>query len=377
MNTRAWICMCFGIFMMGAVGLATAAMAGHKASPPASKFRTRAGRYQLSGPCICDNLTVFLIHGKDRLVGKTFLTLPEALAQKKAIVHETQNVNELTMENLSPDSEILVLSGDIVKGGQQDRTIAYDIVLAPKSGKVAVAAYCVESGRWSARGRESVSTFESSPNQLASKEAKIALKGSPAIRGGLGGALSGLGGLGGGLGSAQSAVWMQVARQQMMLSTSLGKSVRSAQSTSSLELSLEDRRLLRKVEQTTRSLSKIIDNKSDVIGYAFAINGEVNSADVYASHNLFVKLWPRLLKATVIEAIADQQKGKKVSPCKVEAVKAFLLEAGKGKTSTTKVSQRIRLIRRENKKTILFSTEDLSTGKGHAAVSLRENYIKK
>jgi hypothetical protein len=56
--------------------------------------------YRLSGPYTHGNLTVFLVHGKD-LTTKTFLTLQEALAQKKVRVYETKDVNELAIRNLS------------------------------------------------------------------------------------------------------------------------------------------------------------------------------------------------------------------------------------------------------------------------------------
>jgi hypothetical protein len=46
--------------------------------------------YRLSGPYTHKNLTIFLVHGKDQITGKTFLTLQEALAQKKVIVYETK-----------------------------------------------------------------------------------------------------------------------------------------------------------------------------------------------------------------------------------------------------------------------------------------------
>src|SRR6266446_2632977 len=57
--------------------------------------------YRLEGPFTQGNLTVFLIHGKDRIKGQTFITLQEALVQKKVIVRETREVNELTIENIS------------------------------------------------------------------------------------------------------------------------------------------------------------------------------------------------------------------------------------------------------------------------------------
>src|SRR5438552_18547497 len=55
--------------------------------------------YGFSGPYTHENLTIFLIHGDDALKQKIFLTLPEALQQKKIVIHETRSVNELSMEN--------------------------------------------------------------------------------------------------------------------------------------------------------------------------------------------------------------------------------------------------------------------------------------
>src|SRR5260370_39329454 len=78
--------------------------------------------FRLEGPFTQDNLTVFLIHGKDKIKGETFLTLQEALLQKKVIVRETRSVNELSIENISRE-EVYVQSGDIVNGGAQDRML--------------------------------------------------------------------------------------------------------------------------------------------------------------------------------------------------------------------------------------------------------------
>src|SRR6266700_3367221 len=109
--------------------------------------------YRLEGPFTEGNLLVFLIHGKDKIKGQSFLTLQEALVQKKVIVRETRSVNELAIENISRE-EVYVQSGDIVKGGQQDRMLVVDLMLPPHSGKIPIAAYCVENGRWQKRGAE-------------------------------------------------------------------------------------------------------------------------------------------------------------------------------------------------------------------------------
>src|SRR5262249_5531978 len=59
---------------------------------------------------------------------------------------------ELVVENLSPDVEVYIQAGDIVKGGRQDRVLSYDLIVPPRSGKVPLAAFCVEAGRRQPRG---------------------------------------------------------------------------------------------------------------------------------------------------------------------------------------------------------------------------------
>ena len=109
------------------------------------------------------------------MTGKIPLTLQDALQQKKVRVHETRDVNHLAIENISLD-EVYVQAGDIVKGGQQDRTLAYDLIVPAKSGRIPIDAFCVEQGRWNGRGSESMAVFEASSAQLNSKDLKLAAK---------------------------------------------------------------------------------------------------------------------------------------------------------------------------------------------------------
>jgi hypothetical protein len=73
------------------------------AAPVPANPETNGGNYKITGPFVHDNLAVFLVHGADRLKNKSYLTLQEAMEKKIVIVHETGNVNELTIENISPD----------------------------------------------------------------------------------------------------------------------------------------------------------------------------------------------------------------------------------------------------------------------------------
>ena len=57
------------------------------------------------------------------------LTLQEAMDQKLFVVYETAEVNELEVENLSKEFDVFIQSGDIVKGGRQDRVLAVSIII--------------------------------------------------------------------------------------------------------------------------------------------------------------------------------------------------------------------------------------------------------
>src|SRR5216683_3418861 len=213
--------------------------------------------YRLEGPFTQGNLTVFLIHGKDRIKGQTFITLQEALVQRKVIVRETRSVNELTIQNVSRE-EVYVQSGDIVKGGAQDRMMAVDLILPPHSGRIPISAFCVENGRWSKRGSEEVTVFNSSANVIAGRELKLAAKNA----------------------ESQGEVWRQVAVAQDKLSANTGTRVNGAASPTSFQLALENKQVLANADSYVKALAGIINGKPDVIGYVFAINGKINSADI-------------------------------------------------------------------------------------------------
>jgi len=312
-------------------------------SPPTSNYR-------LSGPYTHKNLTVFLIHGKDQTT-KTFLTLQEALAQKKVKVYETKDVNELAIRNFS-NQDIYVQSGDIVRGGEQDRMISMDFIVPPRSGRMPIAAFCVESGRWNKRGNELAGEFSSSDNSVATKELKLAAKSE----------------------NSQGAVWQNVSLAQEKLSRNVGGKVSSPVSESSLELSIENSKVKETSAAYINSLSGILRNKSDVIGYVFAINGKVNSADVYASRALFAKLWPKLLKASAVEAIAElNQHTDDTKPVASETVESFLAESEKPAADAKEVTPRVRVVTREDDKNVLFETQDRQQKDGW----VHRNYIKK
>ena len=157
-------------FFAFASGLAAALVSG--AGAGLAQTATPATDYRISGPISHENLTVYLVHGRST-GGPVPLTLQEALAGNVVQVRETGTVSSLEIENTGAQ-EVFIQAGDIVKGGQQDRVLTTSLLLPPNSGRMPIGSFCVEQGRWSARGKEDVSRFASAANALPSRTAKMA-----------------------------------------------------------------------------------------------------------------------------------------------------------------------------------------------------------
>jgi hypothetical protein len=316
--------------------------------------------YRISAPYTHKNLTIFLIHGADANSNRDLITLQEALEMKVFKVYETEDVNELMVENISKTHDVFIQSGDIVKGGKQDRVLAISVIIPRNSGKVSIEAFCVESGRWEGRGNESRKEFSSSEERIVSKELKVATNGTGSGSGD---------GNGAGRGS-QTEVWKEVANAQRNISANMTVDVTANTSASSLQLSLENKKLKKEREAFVKSLSELSKGKSDVIGYAFAINGKINSADIYLSNHLFSKVWPKMLNAAVVEAISLANQPKAEKEPRVSDVSAFLAEAEKGAATERPTVARSKVVTRQAANEVVYEARDKSD------MVVHRNYVK-
>lgn len=306
--------------------------------------------YKISAPHSYKNLTIFLIHGKDESSGKNVLTLQEAMQLKVLRVYETSDVNELAVENISKQFDVFIQSGDIVKGGKQDRVLSVSIIIPARSGRILISAFCVESGRWEKRGEEDARQFSSSNDRLVTRDLKLAANKS----------------------SSQQEVWAMVGEAQARLSRNVGGAVAAGTSATSLQLSLENNKVSANSAEYMRKLANLLDGKNDVIGYAFAINGKLNSADIYSSNALFKKLWTKMLKATTIEAVAEFNGKSTVSNTKAADVSLFISDSDKAKSVEKAASGTSRITTRENNENILFESRDEKR-----KVIIHRSYVKK
>jgi len=143
-------------------------------NPADPVIRLDEARY-FAEPCRRKDLTVWPILADKTVDPGEFLSLKEAQDRGLAVVREvgagapeagpeetgaaggsalspaapaveSATVNQLVIEN-NGSLPILVCGGTVVKGGNQDRQIARDFVIAPRT-KTPVDVFCVEKGRW-------------------------------------------------------------------------------------------------------------------------------------------------------------------------------------------------------------------------------------
>jgi len=293
----------------------------------------QAAELRLSGPFTHNNLSIYLVHGQDRMQTK-YLTLSEALEQHKVVVYETSSVNQLQVENISKE-DIYIQSGEIVKGGRQDRVLKDDIILPTASGKVDITAFCVEHGRWTQRGNEPVQAFAAAPNAIAAPQMKRAVKQGQ-----------------------QSEVWAQVAAAQDSLARNLNAPVKSAVSESSYQLTLEAAQVKRTAAGFHTDLGGLAARNPDALGYVVVVNGKVTGADVYATHELFRKLWPKLLESASVEAMAAAKSGDKFGTPSMDEVRAAATGYGARVSEEKQLNRRTGSVKAELPQGTVFETRD-------------------
>ncbi|MBI3455643.1 MAG: hypothetical protein HY002_07630 [Candidatus Rokubacteria bacterium] len=101
-----------------------------------------------------DPLQVFWLSGPSA-PPLTVTTLEEARARGDVVIVERDQatVPELIVDNRGK-SHVLLLAGEILVGGKQNRVLMEDILLPPQSGPRPLGVYCVEQARWAGRTKE-------------------------------------------------------------------------------------------------------------------------------------------------------------------------------------------------------------------------------
>jgi hypothetical protein len=314
--------------------------------------------YKLVGPFSYKNIDIWLLAGKQG-INKNYYPLNMAMGKGFAEVFETGNVNNLSIENKSDEHSVFVNAGDVVKGGKQDRALSFDLIIGPNSGKVSIQSFCVESNRWKRRGSEKLDKFSGNNSILPSKNLRIASK----------------------YRRKQGEVWENVAEEQKKLNRNVKKmsskkevDVISNKSCSSLQLTMESKDLKKITGEYMTGFDKIFEGHEDILGFAYAINGKVNNAEVYNNYNLFRDLWPKLLKAAVIEAIAEFDESVKFEKARAHDFEDMFIKSTQGAKAKERILNKdTKMLDYETDGFLLFETLDM----GEDGKWIHRNYIRK
>lgn len=277
-------------------------------------FAGTPAKFKVLNPASQDNLTIFPIVTDNTPVAHNFLTLDEGLRSGQVVVTEQGGttglvrprprnwpdhpvlvppvregaaVNRLVLTNNS-DRPLILLAGEIVTGGKQDRVVAKDRIVPPKSEPIDLGVFCVEPHRWV----ETSARFGGLGFMMAQpsvrKEAMAA--------------------------KDQQKVWDEVARSRV--SVSAGTPASGQQATSSYAGTMQNGAVQQRVESVAAPIQRSYDRlmgqlrAQKAVGAVVAVNGELVWADVFADPALLDKYWPKLIRSYAAEAVASRWQSK-------------------------------------------------------------------
>jgi len=275
-------------------------------------------------PITYENLTVFPVVSSSGYDTSQFLTLEEGLSSGEVVVREQgaetlvrsrdsnrqyvpnsgPSVNQLVLLNRGK-RPLLLLSGELVSGGKQDRVIAKDRIVAPGSDALPLNVFCVEHGRWSAGSQFTSAKTIVHPSvreQAAVKQNQsevwdsVSAGSTYELRGGTAS--------GTGSGAPPPAAAPRLSRSD------LDATVREEAPTQSYAKVYGSRRVLQTVdglvEEIQRRFRKEISGLKGerVVGVVIAYGGEVAWSDIFASGDLFDQYWNKLIHSYAVEAAA-------------------------------------------------------------------------
>src|SRR5437660_5319163 len=155
--------------LLGITALGCLAFVGSAPGSPSALPSRPEGEWRLLDPVVYENISIFPVVSSLSQDTSPFLTLEEALATGEVTVAEQgaqvlqrsrdgrpvylpqyntgASVNQLVLINRSR-RPLLLLAGELVSGGKQDRVIGKDRIVPVGAPPLPLDVFCVEHGRW-------------------------------------------------------------------------------------------------------------------------------------------------------------------------------------------------------------------------------------
>ena len=294
-----------------------------------------SGDYKVLAPITHGNLTIFpIVSAKTHDTGD-FLTLDDGIRSGDVMVTEVGNlhgvmqrrpnaqyrygnaeVNRLVLVNNSK-RPLILLAGEIVTGGKQDRVVGKDRIVPPESDPVDLNVFCVEPGRWvETPGKGKFDTHAAVMAQPSVRKKAM-------------------------VDADQQKVWAEVGRsnramvmaaappahpsatpvpgstsetvavtaQAAQVETYSSESLRSLGGTTSYAKTRENKQIQKQVDDITEPMQKSYASvihqlrNQNAVGVVVAVKGRIVWADIFASPALLSKYWPKLLQSYAAEAL--------------------------------------------------------------------------
>ena len=298
------------------------------------------GPYRVLTPIQSGNLLLFpVVRSNSKSPGETpFITLDEGIRSGEVEVTEAgrvqglvrprngrlsqpeprfrgDQVNTLVLVNNST-RPLLLLAGEVVTGGKQDRVIAKDRIVPSRADPIDLSVFCIEPGRWT----ESSATFGS-----AAKAPAQSFMVQPGVR------------QRAMVEKDQQQVWNSVrgAISQMQTATAAAApptpsgapSARIFNDTTSYAKVMQSTVVSKQVDEATAPITNAREDvlarlrEQHAVGVVVSVHGEIIWADLFANTDLLSRYWTKLVRSYAAESLAE---GDKHQPASISEAQHFL-----------------------------------------------------
>ncbi len=286
--------------------------------------------WELGPPVTYQDLTIFPVISSQNPDTSDFETLDQALSSGDAVISEQggymrrtrdgepvpvytggSQVNQLVLVNRGK-RPLLLLAGEVVSGGKQDRIIGKDRIVPIGSAPLPLDVFCVEHGRWTGDSmnfsaaetmvhptvREQAAVKQDQSQVWAAvrdETPKVGESESVTVEGQARGMSAGAAG-----GVAAAPPALPQAAIGGVISEAPTQSYRRIYQSPMVQNSVEGfaEEMSRRFDRATSGIKG-----GHVVGVVVAFGDDVAWSDIFASSQLFDTYWPKLLRSYVVEAL--------------------------------------------------------------------------
>ena len=291
-------------------GLALVGSVPESTTPPPPRPE---GEWRLLDPVTYENISVFPVVSSYSQDTSSFLTLEEGLATGEVAVREQGSetmvrgrdgspvyipqpssraaVNQLVLINRS-HRPLLLLAGELVSGGKQDRVIGKDRIVPAGGPPLPLDVFCVEHGRWTGSTQFAAANTIVHPS-VRESAAVDQLQGKvwDSVRNGTN------------LAAPSAAPPAKIAQpniQGAIAGNGRTEAYEKIYESRAVGVSIDD--FVDEVERRFASATSGLKGER-VVGVVVAYGSDVAWSDIFASGDLFDHYWRKLLRSYAVEAM--------------------------------------------------------------------------